>query len=149
MARISGYFFLGKLALGDPWKASVLPSVKPASHVIDVFVSHLAQCTRSEKRTQSACAMQDNRPLAVGHFLFDSQFEEAARNGYRLGQVALTPFVAFAHVDYHRLGRFDHLARFFHAELGTRRACLINDVFACFRHLVGTSLKNLSAPGAG
>ena len=48
----------------------------------------------------------------VGNLLFDSQFEEAARDPDRLRNMPLAPFVALADIEQHRAGLFEHPARF-------------------------------------
>ena len=61
--------------------------------------------------------MHYNRGLMVGNLLLDTQFQKAAWDENRLGDVSLAPFVALANVDDDGTRFFHQVARFFNADL--------------------------------
>src|SRR5579862_870914 len=70
----------------------------------------------------------------VWNFLLDAKLEEAARDRDRVGQMALPPFVALAHIDDDRLRLLHQLARGVDVELRNVLARLIDNVFrACHK----------------
>src|SRR5208282_1213289 len=75
-------------------------------------------------------------------FFFDSEFQETARNRDRLRNMSLPPLVAFAYVNQHGAGLFDHPARFVDIDLLNRRTRFVEDILRSFRHRIQPAACN-------
>ena len=80
-------------------ETAVFPAVESFGHGIDFGVSHLFEGLRRQKGTDSARAIDDDRPILVRQGAFHLNLEESARDGNSPLDITLPDFILFPDIE--------------------------------------------------
>src|SRR5215468_9388675 len=99
MPAVPGHLIFPDLFRGDERKSVVLPLIEATAHRIDVSVPKILECLRSEGRTNTAGAVDDNRLTLIRQYFVSFHFQESTRKENSFVEVTLLPLVILSHVE--------------------------------------------------
>ena len=80
-------------------QAGLFPGAEAAGERTNIFVSHLLQTLRNERRSAPAAAIANDWFFQIGNVVLDLQLDVAAAEMGRSFRVVIAPIVFFADVD--------------------------------------------------
>src|SRR5688572_1518769 len=117
------------------------PRLDTASQGQDVAVSHLTHRVGCKRGAISACAIENDFPLAW-HHPFDAPFERPARDVHRAGHVAEVPLAILAYIDDGEvLPALAHLEDFAGTHFASAFLRFFEELMAGF-HRLGAQVQN-------